>query len=67
MNINYRAGRAGPIREGRDDVSKRGIVDLVDQDSQERVGLVVGIGLKLRVDLNNERGGDGGEQTGLKT
>jgi hypothetical protein len=40
-----------------DVVSERGIVDLVNQDPEERMGFVVGIRLELRVNLDYERAG----------
>ena len=63
--MDCRVGRAGPVREGRNDISKRGVVDFVNEDPEERMGLVVGIGLKLGVHLDDERGCDGREKTGL--
>ena len=63
--MNNRPGRAGPLREGRNVISERGMVYIVNEDSEEGMGLVVGIGLKLRVDLVDECGGNSREQTGL--
>jgi hypothetical protein len=37
----------GPLREGGNAVSERGVVDLVNQDPDERVSLAAGIRLKL--------------------
>jgi len=56
---------AGPLRYCRDVVAEGGVVDLVDENAEECGGLIVGVGLELGVDLNDECGGDGGEQTGL--
>ena len=45
--------------------AKGGVVDLVDEDAEESGGLIVGVGLELGVDLDDECGGDSGEQTSL--
>ena len=63
--MDCRGGRTGPIWEGGGDVSECGIIDFVNEDPEERMGLVVWIGLELRIDLDDERGCDSGEQTGL--
>jgi hypothetical protein len=42
-------------------VAKGGIVDLVDEDTEEGGGFVVRVRLELGVDLDDECGGDGGE------
>ena len=63
--MNNRAGRASPLCEGRGVVSECSMVYMVNEDPEEGMGLVVGVGLKLRVDLVDECGGDGGEQTRL--
>ena len=51
--------------KGGDVVSECGVIHLVNENSKEGSGLLVGIGLKLRVDLDYERRGDGREETGL--
>lgn len=51
--------------EDRNIISECGVVDLVNEDAEEGSGFVVGIGLKLRVDLNDECRGDCREQAGL--
>jgi hypothetical protein len=51
--------------EGGNVVSEGGVVDLVDKDAEESGGLVVRVLLEVRVDLDDECRGDGGEQTGL--
>jgi hypothetical protein len=63
--VDYRTGRARPLREGRRVVAEGGVIDLVDKDAEESSGLIVRVWFKLRVDLDDERGGDGGEQTSL--
>ena len=39
-------------------MSKCSVVDLVDKNAEESSGLVAGIGLELRVDVDDEGGGD---------
>jgi len=56
---------AGPLRYCGNVVTESGVVDLVDEDTEESGGLFVGVWLELRVDLDDECGGDGGEQTSL--
>ena len=46
-------------------VSKSGFVDLIEEDVEERGGLVVWIGPEFRIDLDDECGGHGRKQTGL--
>ena len=41
-----------------DAVSKCGVVNLINKNAEESGGLIVGIGLEFRVNLDNERGGD---------
>jgi hypothetical protein len=47
-------------------VSECSVVDLVNENTQESDGLVVGIGLELRVDFDDECRGDRGEKTRLR-
>jgi len=63
--MDYRLGRAGPLWEGRNVVAECGVVDLVNQDAEESRCLVVRVLLELGVDVDDECGGDGGEQTSL--
>ena len=58
--------RTDPLWDARYVVAKSGVVHFVNEDSEESGGLFVRIGLELRVDLDDERGGNGGEQTGLR-
>ena len=60
------AGRTSSLREGGNVVSEGGVVDLVNEDTEESGGLVVRVGLELRIDLDDECGGDGREQTSLR-
>ena len=45
--------------------SEGGVVDLVDEDAEEGGSLVTRVRLELRLDIEDECGGDGGEQTSL--
>ena len=63
--MNHRAWRAGPLRKGRNIVSERGIIDLVDEDPEECGSLVTRVGFELRVDLDDERGGNGRKKSSL--
>jgi len=47
--------------------AERGVVHLVDEDAEESGRLFVRIGLELRMDLDDEGGSDGGEQTSLRS
>ena len=58
-------GRPGPLREGGNIFSESGVVDLIQEDAEERCGLIVWIGFEFRVDLDNESGSYGGKQTSL--
>ena len=58
---------SGLLREGRRVFSKGGIVDLVNKDTEEGGGLVTRTRPKLRIDLDDERRGDSGKQTGLRS
>jgi hypothetical protein len=63
--VDYCAGRAGPLWEGGRVVSEGGVIDLVNKDAEESCSLVVRVWFELRADLDDECGGDGGEQTSL--
>jgi hypothetical protein len=65
LDVDHRWGRACPLWEGGNVVSERGVVDLVNEDPEEGGCLVTRVGLQLRVDFDDECGGDGGEQTSL--
>ena len=58
--------RASPLWEGGNIVAEGGVVDLVDEDAEESCSLVIRVRLELRVELDNECGGDSGEQTSLR-
>jgi len=57
--------RAGPLWEGWNIVAKGGVIDLVNKNAEESSSFVIRIRLEVRVDLDYECGGDGGEQTSL--
>jgi len=59
--MDYHRGRACPLWEGWNVVAEGGVVDFVDEDTEESCGLIVWVLPKLRVDLNDKCGGDGGE------
>lgn len=58
-------GRAGPLREGGDIISEGGVINLIDEDPEERGRLCTRVRLKLRIDLDDECGGDGRKQASL--
>jgi len=59
------ARRACPSRKGGNVIAERGIVNLVDENTEESGGFVVRVRLELRVEVDDECGGDRGEQTSL--
>src|SRR5258708_6626678 len=63
--MDHRGGRSDPLWESWNVVPEGSVVDFVNKNAEEGGGLVTEVGLKLRVDLDDERGGDGGKQTGL--
>jgi len=65
LDFDYPAGRASPSWQGRGVVSEGGAVEIVDEDTEESCGYIVRVFLEVGVDLDDECGGDGGEQTGL--
>ena len=65
LDLDYRARRACPLWEGGSVVSEGGVVDLVDEDTEESGGLITRVGLELRLDVDDEGRSDGGEQTSL--
>ena len=62
LDMNHGGGWAGPLWEGWNVVSERCIVDLVNEDAEEGGGLVT---RELRIDLDDERRGNGRKQSGL--
>ena len=65
LNLDYCTERSGPLWENGNLVSKSGVVDLVNEDTEKRGGLVVGIRLELRVDVGGEGRGKSRRQTRL--
>ena len=57
--------RAGPLRDSGNVGTKRGVVDLVDEDPEESGGLLARVRLELRLDIDDKGSSDGGEQTSL--
>ena len=51
--------------KGRNAVAKGGLVHIIEDDTEEGGGLLIWIGLKLGVDLDDEGGSDGREQASL--
>jgi len=54
-----------PLWDGGNVTAKGGVVDLVDQDTEESGCLSVRVWLELGVDLDDECGSDDGKQTAL--
>ena len=65
LDVNNRVRSTGPLWEGGRVVAKGSVIDLVDQDAEEGGGLVIRVRLEVGVDLDDECGGDGREQTSL--
>src|SRR5258708_1292391 len=61
----HRGGGARPLWEGWNVVSGGGVVDLINKDAKGSGGLVARVRTELRVNLNDEGGGHGREQTSL--
>ena len=55
----------GPLWDAWNVVAKSGVVHFVNENAKESGGFFVWIGLELGVDLDDEGGSHGGEQTGL--
>ena len=65
LDLNDRVWGAVPLWEGGSIVSKGGIIDLVNKDTEEGDGVIVRVGSELGLDIDDECGGDGREQTSL--
>ena len=65
LDLDNRMRSPGSLWEGGNVVSKGGVVDLVDKDTEESDSLITRVGMKLRLDIEDESRGDCGEQTGL--
>jgi len=65
LDVNDHAWRAGPSGDGGNVVTESGVVDLVDEDTEQGRGLFVGVRLELGANLDDESGGDCGKQTSI--
>jgi len=66
LNLYDRVCGTGPRRwDCGNVIAERGVVDLVDEDTEEGGCLFVRVLLKLGVDLDDESGSNGGKQTSL--
>jgi len=64
--MDYRVRGTGPrLWELRGVISEYCFIRCMNEDAEEGGGLIVRVRLKLRVDLDDERRSDGGEQTSL--
>ena len=57
----HRARGPSPLWERRNVASEGGVVDLVNEGSEEGGGVDVRVGLQLRIDLDDESGSNGGK------
>lgn len=53
------------MRKAGNVISECGVVNLVDKDPEERSGLFTRVGVQLRIDLDDESGGNSRKQTSL--
>jgi len=65
LSLNDGAWRAGPLWNPRCFVTESGVVDLVDEDTEESGSFFVWVRLEPGVDLDNEGGSNCREQTSL--
>ena len=65
LNLDSRAWGTSPLWDRRNVAAEGGVVNLVDEDTEEGRGLVVRIRLESGVDLDDEGGGYCRKQTGL--
>jgi len=63
--VNGHAWGAGPLGDCGNVITESGVVDLVDEDTEQGGSLFVWVRLKLRADLDDESGSDCGKQTSL--
>ena len=57
--------RSIPLGNGGSVVTKGGVVNLVNEDSEEGSSLLASVRLELGLDIDDEGGSDSGEQTSL--
>ena len=55
MDMDQRGGRTDPSGEGGNVASKGGVIDFINEDTEESGSLITRIRLKARVNLNDER------------
>jgi len=65
LDLDNRAGRTRPLGEHRNVAIESGVVYVINEDAKKGIRLVVGVWLESGIDLDDECGCDGGEQTGL--
>ena len=65
LGLDDRVRRACPLWESGGVVSEGGIVDLVDENTEESSSLTTRVGLELGLDVDDESRSDGGEQASL--
>ena len=65
LDLDNRVGWTGPLRGTGDFAPEGCVVELVNENTEESRGLFVGVGLKLGADIDDKRGGNRREQTGL--
>ena len=66
MDLDDHAWRTNPrLWDSGNSVAERSVVHLVNEDTEESSRLLVWIRLELGIDLDDEGGSDGGEQTSL--
>ena len=56
---------ASPLGNSGSVGAKGGVVNFMDEDTEEGGSLLTRVGLELRLDIDDERGSDRREQTGL--
>ena len=65
LNLYDRVCGTSPLWGGGNIIAEGGVVDLVNQDTEESGCLFVRVWLELGVDLDDERGSDGRKETSL--
>ena len=63
--MDNRMRRTVPLRQGGSVTAEGCVVNLVEKNAEEGSRFVVRVWLKVGMDLDDECGGDGGEQTSL--
>jgi len=65
LDLHNWVWRASPLRNIGGVITKGGVVNFVDQDTEESSSLIIWVRLELRLDINDECRGDSREQTSL--